>query len=434
MRVSILSAAVFLGHQRAHFPNALASVERFGIWQLGLVGGFNPFEFYGRAGFGWRNRRIDKAAAAAAASSLRFVGIGHCVVWLHAAFCSSAARRLDASSFQAMWPHEAALNSLRFLTSFLILLVPTTAMGLTMPVLVGDPVISSKDFARVIGLLYGWNTLGAVVGVIVGEAYLIEAFGLLGTALIAGSVNCVAASLAFLLSRKATATATPHKEVQAGIVINTRLPWRLLLVSFGVGGIFLCLEVVWFRFLRLYIASSSTAFSIMLVAVLTGIGSGGIVAGVIRRRGCNNFVTPIVLVVAALVTLLSCIFFPAPPIQEKIGSSYIESWRQIGLLSFVLMFPVAFLSGIIFPIIVAHVQASMVNRMNSTGLTTLFNTTGAAAGPLVASFILLPSIGFQSSLILCAAGYGLLGMLAVDRSAWSLRTPRGWCCLDFVAV
>src|SRR5205085_10075751 len=40
-----------------------------------------------------------------------------------------------------------------------------------------------------------------------------------------------------------------------------------------------------------------------------------------------------------------------------------------------------------------------------TGITSLFNTAGAAVGPLLASFVFLPTLGFQSSLLLCAAGY-----------------------------
>jgi len=101
------------------------------------------------------------------------------------------------------------------------------------------------------------------------------------------------------------------------------------------------------------------------------------------------------------------------------------TWRQIGLLSVALMFPASFLSGILFPSIVACVQASVEDRMNSTGITTLFNTTGAAAGPLLASFVLLPGIGYQWSLILCGAGYALLAVLVSEHSSWSLRRPVG---------
>lgn len=327
--------------------------------------------------------------------------------------------------FQALWHHHGALNGLRFFLSLLILLVPTTAMGLTLPVLLDDPILRSNDFSRVIGILYGWNTLGAMVGAIVGEAWLVQAVGLYGTALAAGVANCSAAAIALLLTRIAgRAPASPPMPAQAAESGAT--PWRLLLVSLGAGGLFLCLEIVWFRFLRLYVASSSTAFSVMLAVVLAGIGLGGIAAGAIRRRAVRpNQVIPLLLIAAALATLLSYIFYPAPAVQESIGSSYIESWKQIVMLSVALMFPVALLSGILFPVIVGYVQMTVENRMSSTGLTTLFNTIGAAIGPLVASFLLLPTIGFQWSLLLCAAAYVALALLVSERSTWSLRRVPG---------
>src|SRR5438067_77643 len=83
--------------------------------------------------------------------------------------------------WQGWWNYQPALLGLRFIISFLILLVPTTAMGLTLPVLIEDPVLRQTNFGRLIGLLYGSNTLGAVAGAMLGEAYLVAAFGLRGT-------------------------------------------------------------------------------------------------------------------------------------------------------------------------------------------------------------------------------------------------------------
>src|SRR3954453_2084550 len=88
--------------------------------------------------------------------------------------------------WQTLWNYQPTLLGLRFVVSFLILLVPTTAMGLTLPVLIEDPLLAETEFGRAIGFLYGSNTLGAMLGAIVGDAYLIRAFGLYGTSLAAG--------------------------------------------------------------------------------------------------------------------------------------------------------------------------------------------------------------------------------------------------------
>ncbi len=330
--------------------------------------------------------------------------------------------------WQTLWNYQATLLGLRFLVSFLILLVPTTAMGLTLPVLIEDPVLQRADFGRAIGFLYGFNTLGAVVGAVIGEAYLIAAFGLQGTALAAGLAGCIASAVALLVARSDgdTGVLVPQPVFPLRLAVRYRVPWRLLFVSFGTGCVFLTLEVIWFRFLRLYVAPSSTAFAIMLAVVLAGIGLGSVAWGVVQRRSAQrgNLLSAFLLL-AAVLTPAAYLLFPGATIQTSAGPYNLASWPQIAFVTLALVFPVAFLSGILFPSIVTRVQASVGDRMNSTGITALFNTIGAAAGPLLASFVVLPILGFQWGLLLCAASYALLALIASERSIWSLRSPTG---------
>jgi spermidine synthase len=335
--------------------------------------------------------------------------------------------------WQTLWNYQPTLLGLRFIVSFLVLLVPTTAMGLTLPVIVQDPALRQANFGRLIGFLYGSNTLGAVVGALLGEAYLIGAFGLRGTGLAAGLAGCLAAVFASLVARYSGDRSLPSK-FPLRFDARYRPPWRLLLVSFGTGCILLCLELVWFRFLRLFVASSPTAFAIMLAVVLAGIGFGAIVAGAIHRRSTRlNHLLPVLLLLAAIATLLCYLFFPENLAQSRTGI-FDFSWRAVALVSIALMFPVALLSGILFPSLAAKVQASMGDRMNSTGITTLFNTAGSAVGPLLASFVLLPSVGYQWSLLLCAAGYFLLSVIVTDRADWSIRRPIGLVTIALCAT
>jgi len=161
------------------------------------------------------------------------------------------------------------------------------------------------------------------------------------------------------------------------------------------------------------------------------------VAGaVFRSSRRSNQVLAILLLAAAILVLLSYLLFPGQLIRAPTGVFDLR-WWQIAVLCVALMFPVALVSGILFPVIAAEVQASVGDRMNSTGVTALINTTGAAIGPLVASFVLLPTLGYQTSLIFCAGGYALLSLLVTERAAWSFRRPVGivvaalWAILIF---
>src|SRR5438309_7080527 len=128
--------------------------------------------------------------------------------------------------FQALWNHQELLNILRFSISFLVLLLPTTAMGLTLPVLLEEPLLYRRQFGRVIGAFYGFNTLGAVAGALVGEGYLIQKFGLPGTGLTAACLSLATAGIAWLFcgTVRAAAEATNFQ-----FSLGKRTPWKLLL-------------------------------------------------------------------------------------------------------------------------------------------------------------------------------------------------------------
>src|SRR5256884_7777504 len=271
--------------------------------------------------------------------------------------------------WQMLWNYQPALLGVRFIVSFLILLVPTTAMGLTLPVLIEDPMLRQTNFGSAIGFLYGSNPLGAVVGAILGEGYLIATFGLRGTSLAAALASCIAAAVALLITQidRNTSALVPERTLPLGLVARYWPPWRMLFISFGTGCILLSLEVIWFRFLRLYVVSTPTAFAIMLAIVLTGIGLGGIAAGgMFRRPARSNQLLRILLLLTAIAVLLSYLFFPGEAVKTPGGAFSLASWPQIALLCLALMFPVSFLSGILFPTIVALVLASVEDRMNST--------------------------------------------------------------------
>ncbi|PYK72122.1 MAG: hypothetical protein DME42_09625, partial [Verrucomicrobia bacterium] len=123
--------------------------------------------------------------------------------------------------------------------------------------------------------------------------------------------------------------------------------------------------------------------------------------------------------------LVSYLLFPLPLPQSGTQAFDIESSLQAAWLSLALMFPVAFLSGVSLPMVITCVQRKIPNRMNAAGLTMLFNTAGAAIGPLLAGFVFLPSVGFQSSLIIAAAGYVGLAIFATERSNWSFHERSG---------
>ena len=264
---------------------------------------------------------------------------------------------------------------------------------------------------------------------------MIRAWGLRGTGFAAAALNLAAAMLAWLLVRAKSSSVEAVEPTTPEVFETGRAiaRWRLLLISFGAGFILLSLEVVWFRLLRLYVASSSTAFAVMLAVVLAGIGLGGIAAGAVYRRSARpDEALPLLLLLSAIATLVCYFSFQISLLPHP--DFYLDTWREIGWLSLLLMFPTAFLSGMLFPSIIAALPSGISDRRNSAGIVILFNTTGAAAGPLLATFLFLPAIGFERTLMGCAAAYLLLAALASGRAAWSPRRARGWVASGLAVV
>ena len=69
--------------------------------------------------------------------------------------------------FRMVIDQPAALNAARLGVAFPLLLMPSIAMGATLPLLVAAVVRRDTPFGHALGQLYGWNTLGAVAGSLV---------------------------------------------------------------------------------------------------------------------------------------------------------------------------------------------------------------------------------------------------------------------------
>ncbi len=86
--------------------------------------------------------------------------------------------------------------------SGLILLVPTTLMGATLPVLSKNFVDRSGHLGWNVGLVYGLNTCGAVVGSFAAGFILIPTLGVTWTIVSAALLNLSIAGGAWMLAGK----------------------------------------------------------------------------------------------------------------------------------------------------------------------------------------------------------------------------------------
>ena len=151
-------------------------------------------------------RRIQRPARAFAVAEITVALGGSLLVWGLPALESTMGQWLSPLA-----EHSATLASVRLLVAFAGMLVPTVAMGVTLPL--GVRVMARQDTTRALGTLYAANTFGACLAPLVAEYYLIGALGLRGTALVAVALNVLAAGMALLLQPTLSAPAPPPAEL-----------------------------------------------------------------------------------------------------------------------------------------------------------------------------------------------------------------------------
>jgi spermidine synthase len=306
--------------------------------------------------------------------------------------------------------NHVVLNILRLVIVFLLMLIPATAMGATLPLLVRPLRRGKTDFGEVLGRLYGLNTLGAVLGAISGEWFLISWFGIKGTGFFSALLNCAAAATALWVSRKfdlLTREGAPVKtqqEVQLTLPVRSRI---FLTAGFLSGGILLALEVIWFRFLLLFFSSSSYIFAMMLAVILSGIGVGGLIAAWLLRFDSKAY--RLLTSFSLLSGTLTIALYGSFNFLERFQVSSLL--LSIEILQLYLMFPVSLLSGIIFTMIGASIYEDFHREETTAGLLTLTNTIGGMFGAFLGGFFLIPLVGLEKSFFYLALMYGVVALL-----------------------
>jgi spermidine synthase len=321
-----------------------------------------------------------------------------------------------APLFRPFMDNPALLNFLRLMIAFALLMVPATAMGATLPLLVKALSRRDDNYGRVLGRLYGWNTMGAMLGVLTTELFFIRWFGVYGTGVTAALISLLAVFVALHVSKTSQVFNTSPAAGESGSdSVRSSLTARgkrILAAAFFAGATLLGLEVLWFRFLLLFQPGTSLVFAVMLATVLCGIALGGIVTAWLYSRNIivHRYLRMLACISAILITASYAIF---PWVQASLLLDFGETGFQGGFVvaAIILMLPVSIASGAIFTMLGRGLKEEIGNGTRATAWLTLFNTIGAMLGSLTVGFVLLPTYGIEKCFFIMIALYGLIALL-----------------------
>jgi spermidine synthase len=348
---------------------------------------------------------------------------------------------------------------IRFAFSGMLLLIPATFMGATLPVLTRFFTRSPEHIGWSVGTLYAFNTFGAVLGASAAGFLLIPTLGVIRSIYLACSLNLLVSITSYLLYRRSLEykreADTPNntgenlkerkkkskKKQKTDPIENIPLSYGknaliALLIGYGFSGFAaLVFEIAWTRAISLLIGSTVYAFSMMLTAFVLGLALGSM--------ACAKFVDRVrspMLVLALIQTGigLSALmvvpfighlpFFVTNMISRFIGSFWMLQLAEFGLVLLIMLVP-TFLMGAAFPLANRIFNQGSSHMGRSVGTVYGCNTIGNILGAFMGGFILIPLIGIQNSIFFAvtiniAVGIAFIGV-TVDlgsRQKWFAAT------------
>ncbi|MBI4003592.1 MAG: fused MFS/spermidine synthase [Candidatus Omnitrophica bacterium] len=324
-----------------------------------------------------------------------------------------AIQQLYIPLYRASGFSTPALVASSFACSALILLVPTTLLGGTFPVLSRFLIRTSEERGVKIAGLYGINTAGAMAGTLLVYFVGLPVLGLFRTLLCAGVSNLGIGVLCLAFDRhlESLGFRRPAPASPAAVSAPEESPLRLrwLLAAFGLSGFSaMVYEVAWTRTLSLVVGSSTYAFCIMLATFLGGMAAGSAWARrALRQRPATipQFIT--IEIVLGLYGLFSIPFFNQLPewfvrLWPLTGGSFTGmSWLQFVLCASAMIIP-TYLMGFLFPVVSDLVTRRFAHLGRQLGSAYAINTLGGIAGSFLAGFVLIPLLGLPLAIVVAA--------------------------------
>lgn len=327
----------------------------------------------------------------------------------------------------------ASSRGVIFAVVFAGLLWPTFLMGCSLPLLSKAVVNQIAGSARLIGWLYGLNTLGAGIGAFVGGWYLIGTFGFDKAIYVGAALNLIVAAGGLLMTRgldMADAASAPKAAAMAEPVDG--VVWRWSLLVFISGFLIVALQIVWYRLIGVLLQSNGYSFSLVLAVFLLGDAAGLLVGA----RTIDRIADPrrfFFLMQGTATTLALCgVWFvylgigtgllPETFVDRDIMGPNTADPALIALLLAVVVLPASFVMGFSFPVVQKAVQRDIDRLGSRVGLVQLANIVGNSMGSLVAGLLLLDLVGTAGTLkLLVAVGlaFAALQLFGARSTRWA---------------
>ncbi|HSE91949.1 MAG TPA: fused MFS/spermidine synthase [Methylomirabilota bacterium] len=334
----------------------------------------------------------------------------------------------------------------QFVLVLAVLLVPTTLMGGTLPVLSRFFARDAVTLSRRVGLLYALNTFGAVAGTAAAGYGLLPLFGVRGTLLLAATLTIGVGALAIVFSAHMDRLASdaPARETEPapdpqGQPAGVGRLAGVVTLGLGVSGASsMIYEIGWSRALALVLGSSTYAFTAMLVAFLVGIAGGSALFSRLRASRAATAGTfaliQLGIATSALLILPAFEWMPRALLRAltlSLDPGFVMAAQIV--MSIAAMIVPTLLIGASFPCAIDLVARRVERAGFDVGRLYSVNTLGAIVGTVLAGFLLIPALGAQTTVKVAVALNALTGLAIAVTGGQAVRRPQ-WAGIGALAA
>ncbi len=287
----------------------------------------------------------------------------------------------------------------------LLILLPSIAMGGTLPTVSRYLIHSQQGMRRNVSMLYGLNTLGGVLGVLGGGFFLINQYGLASSMKFAGIMNLglgiTALIIVSLPKREVLVEADGNnsdchsqEQFQDSRIFSPFAAKRAIFAA-GVGGFAaMALQVAWIRYFSVVLGGTHSAFTIVVAAFIFGLGLGALI---VRSRKFGSISLPMALALVFTLTTatvgIGLFFYGRVPFEMARFGAIIHhtpyAWPFHEILKFgfcfVLMLLPTLFSGMMLPVCIRIAAKGSDEVGGDIGKMYAVNTLGALLGIVVTS-------------------------------------------------
>ena len=321
----------------------------------------------------------------------------------------------------------AMSTAFTLLIVFLSLLLPTTLMGVSLPLLAKALSLSAEQSAPRIGLLYGVNTLGSGVGTLIGGWYLVGTLGYEGTVYFSAALSVLIGFMALGLAPYETAP--PVQGAKVPVPPAGHFVWEWCVLVFLAGFVAISLEIIWFRVLETIVQSIAYTYAHLLAFLLVSNALGSLVGAALvptlqSPRRVFLWLQGGVATYALLSLWLLSLYWQAHPTDLRLDIGYIDPQQldttvlfKYVVVPLVLLVVPNFLLGCAVPFVQKAVQTDNQQIGRRVGLIQLATIVGNTAGSFCTGLVLLNVVGTAGTLRLL--GLIGLGLVLLDRPRWT---------------